>query len=204
MINLKAKKREEKVSNGIPAVLYGPKIGNISLEIDLKEFKEVYNKAGESTLITLLIGEEKALVLIHDVSFAPLTGEPFHVDFYQPILDKEVEAEVPLVFVGESPAVKNLGGTIVKEIQQVEVSALPQKLPHEIKVDLSKLETLEDEIKIKDLDIPQDVKVSKDPDETVANVQPPQKVEEELEEPIEENVEGVEKVEKPAEDEETE
>ncbi|MDD2913526.1 MAG: 50S ribosomal protein L25 [Candidatus Pacebacteria bacterium] len=206
MITLNAKKREKVKRDGvsIPAVVYGPKIETSSIEIDLKEFNDIYEKAGESTLVSLLIDDKKHPVLIHEVALDSLTGEPIHVDFYQPILDKEVEAQVPIVFFGESEAVKNLGGTIVKGIQEVEVKALPEKLPHEIKVDVSVLTDFEKEITIKDLFVGEGVKILREPDEVVANVQPPQKVEEELEKPVEEDVESVEKIKKEKEDEEKE
>jgi len=182
----------------LPAVLYGPKIKNSALEIDLKEFKKIYKEAGESSLISLQISGEtkdKFLVLIHEIKKDPITGEPLHVDFYQPILTEEVEVAVSLVFEGEAPAVKELGGTLVREISEVEVKALPQNLPHEIKINIEGLKTFEDEILIKDLKLPEGVKARREPDEIVAVVTPPEKVEEELEKPIEEEVEEVEKVE---------
>ena len=196
MITLKAKKREKTKRDGIiiPAVLYGPKIETMSIEINLKDFENIYEEAGESTLITLSLEEGNFLVLVKDVFLNSLTNQPSHVDFYQPVLNKEVEAEVPIIFIGESPAVKNLGGTIVKEMYEVDVRALPQKLPHEIIVDISVLTDFETEIAIKDLKIGEGVKILKEPDEIVANVQPPQKIEEELEKPVEENIEGVEKI----------
>jgi len=199
----KTKKLREKKE--IPAVLYGPKIKNIPLTVNLEEFNKVFREAGETTLVSLNIedkaGSEKSskeekkkfLVLIHDVSYDPISGLPIHVDFYQPILTEEIEAPVPLVFVGESPAVKDLGGTLVKEIQEIEVKALPQNLPHEIKVDISKLKTFEDEILVKDLEIPSGVEVQREPDEIVAIITPPEKVEEELEKPAEEEAEALEK-----------
>ena len=184
----------------IPAILYGKKIKSLPLEIDLKSFKKIYQEVGKTSLIDLEIkGSEKEekkkiSVLIHEVDLDPLTGEVIHVDFYQPILTEEVEATVPLVFVGEAPAVKNLGGTLIKEIQELQVKALPQKIPHEIKVDISKLETFEDEILIKDLEIPEGVKIDREPEEIVAVITPPEDVEKELEEPIEEKVEEVKEV----------
>lgn len=108
---------------------------------------------------------------------------------------------MPIVFEGEALAVKELGGTLVKEISEVTVKALPQNLPHEIKVGVENLKTFEDEILIKDLKIPKDVKIQKELDEIVAIVTPPEKVEEELGKPIEEKVEEVEKVEKVGEEE---
>jgi hypothetical protein len=77
----------------------------------------------------------------------------------------------------------------------LEARALPQNLPHEIKVSLDKLKTFEDDITVGDLSLPENVKAVKAPEEIIVSVVQPQKVEEELEKPIEENVEGVEKAE---------
>lgn len=210
MINLTAKIRKElgkKVKNlrkkGIlPGVLYGPKIESFSLEIDLKEFEKVYQAAGESSLIQLEIGQKKFLVLIYAVEIDALSQKPIHVDFYQPKLDEEITATIPLIFEGESQAVKDLGGTLVRNIHEVEVKALPQNLPHEIKVNIEKLKTFEDNILIKDLVLPKEVKTLKEAEETVALVTPPEKIEEELEKPVEEKVEEVKIVEEKKEEEE--
>jgi large subunit ribosomal protein L25 len=188
----------------LPAVLYGHKIKNLNLEVDLKEFEKIYSKAGESSLISLNVEgkKQKFLVLIHDIQFDSLTDKPIHVDFYQPELKEEVEVTVSLIFEGVPPAVKDLGGTLIKDISEVEVKAKPQNLPHEIKVDISSLKTFEDNIKISDLKISPGVKILKEPEEIVASVSPPEKVEEELEKPVEEKVEEVEKVEKKPKEEE--
>jgi large subunit ribosomal protein L25 len=111
-------------------------------------------------------------------------------------LTEEVEVKVPLVFEGTSLAVKDLGGTLVKNISELEVKALPQNLPHEIKVSIDRLNTFEDHILVKDLNIPKDVKVLAEPDEIVLSVSQPENVEEDLAETIEEKVEDVEQVEK--------
>lgn len=196
-IKLSAQKREKEKTNVIrkqgfiPAVLYGPKIENKNLKVSEKEFRKVFKEAGESSLITLEVeGEkDKFLVLIHDFQRDPVTGEFIHIDFYQPDLEKEVEAWVPIVTVGEAPAVKQLGGTLVKNVTEVLVKALPLNLPHEIKVDISKLETFDDEILTKDLQVGEGVKIMKDPEDIIISVSPPEKVEEELEKPEEEMVE---------------
>jgi len=200
------KVKELRKKGTIPAVLYGPKIENTILEMDSKEFGKIYKEAGESTLISLELPEKKlkALVLIHDVQADPVTGEPLHVDFFQPSLTEKTEAEVPLVFEGESKAVEDLGGTLVRNISEVMVKALPQELPHEIKVNIESLKTFEDEILIRDLEVLSGVEILKEPNEVVALVAPPEKVEEELEEPIEEKVEEVEKVEEKKVEKETE
>lgn len=211
-ISLKAKLRKEvgkktksiKKAGKIPAVVYGPAIKNILVEVDEKEFKKVFSQAGESSLIDLDVEGEKSKkpVLIHDLQKDPLTDKFIHIDFFQPSLTEEVQATVPLVFEGVAPAEKDLGGTLVKNIAEVEVKALPQNLPHEIKVSVAGLLTFKDHILIKDLALPPNVKVLKKEDEIVASVAEPKKVEEELAVPIEEKVEEVEKVEKPKKEEE--
>lgn len=135
MTNLKSKKRQEKgkkvkylrEEGKIPAILYGPKIKeNIPLWLDEKEFLKVYEEEGEGTLINLEIEGEKEpfSVLIHNVQIYPLDEKVVHVDFYQPILGEEIEATVPLVFEGESLAVKNLGGTLIKNLTEIEILSL--------------------------------------------------------------------------------
>lgn len=192
----------------LPAVLYGPKIKTLPLKTDLKEFQKIYKETGESSLISLEIEDkkEKYLILINEVKKDPLTGMPIHVDFYQPNLKEKIEAKVSLVFEGEAPAVKDLSGTLVKNISEIEVKAFPQDLPKEIKVNVENLKTFEDNILIKDLKVSEGVEILKEPEEIVILVMPPEKVEEELEKPIEEKVEEVEKVEekKPSSDEDVE
>ena len=193
MLILTAKIRNifgEKVKNlrdkgVLPGTLYGPKIEKpISVEVDLKELEKAYQKAGESSLITLNIEKEKFLILIHEIKREPISGKIIHIDFYQPRLDEETEVTIPLVFEGEASAVKDFGGTLVKNIHEVEVQALPENLPHEIKVNIEKLKTFEDSILIKDLVVPKNVKILKDPEEVVALVTPAEKVEDDLAKPI--------------------
>jgi len=211
MLSLSAKTRKisgKKVNvlrkKGIlPAVLYGSKIKPLSLEIDQKEFEKIYKDAGESSLISLAVDKgEKFLVLIHAVAKDSLTEKPIHADFYQPNLEEEVEVVVPIIFEGISLAVKDLGGTLVKNISELKVKAKPQALPKEIRVNIEKIETFENNILIGDLKIPTGVKILKDPHDIVALVSHPEKIEEELEKPIEEKVEEVEKVEEKREKEE--
>ena len=82
----------------LPAVLYGPKIKNENLAVDLKEFEKVYEQAGESTLISLEVGgKKKYLVLVYDLERDPLKDTPLHVDFYQPSLEEKIKVKVPLI-----------------------------------------------------------------------------------------------------------
>lgn len=196
--NLGKKAKLTRKLNRVPSVVYGPQTKNISIEVDEKEFKKVLIAAGESSLIELLIdGESKKAshpVLVHEIQKDPVSGKIIHIDFFQPSLTKEVEVKIPLVFEGTAPAEKELGGTLNKNMLEIEVKALPQNLPHEIKVNIESLKTFENHILVKDLILPSGVFVLKNQDKIVAAVLPPQKIEEELAVPIEENVEEVEKV----------
>ena len=190
--------KELRRQGQIPAVVYGFGVKNISIQLDEKEFKSVFGKAGESSLIELSVEGEKGKkpVLVHEIQKDPVSDKIIHIDFLQPSLTEEVEVMIPLIFEGTAPAEKDLEGTLVKNILELEVKALPQNLPHEIKISVDSLKTFEDHILVKDLVLPQGVKVLKKPEEIIVSVLPPQKVEEELAKEITENVEDVEKVEK--------
>ncbi len=190
------KTKSIKAQGKIPAVVYGPGVKNFSVEVDEKEFRKVFQKAGESSLVELLIdGEkEKKPVLVNEIQKDPVSDKIIHIDFFQASLKEEVEVMVPLVFEGVASAEKDLGGTLNKNMLEIEVKALPQNLPHEIKISIDSLKTFEDHIFVKDLVLPPNVTVLKKPDEIVVSVLPPQKVEEELATEIQENVEDIEKV----------
>jgi large subunit ribosomal protein L25 len=210
MLTLQAKIREEsgkktdklRKSGLIPAILYGPGLKeNLNLQVDAKEFTKAYQEAGHSSFIKLEVEGKKAkpqtfLVLIHALQKEPLSLSFSHIDFYQPDPDKEVKVKIPLVFEGESAAVKSLGAVLVKNIQEVEVRALPENLPHQILVNLSPLEEIGNAILVKDLNISKGVKILKSPEEIVVLSAAPQKIEEELAKPVEEKVEEVKVVEK--------
>ncbi len=186
MISIKAKNRKGKISESgfLPAVLYGPGIENISLEVDKKEFDKMFKEVGE-TLIGLDVDGKTYSVLIYDTQTDPMTMQTMHVDFYQPNLKEEVETEVPLELTGEAPALK-LGGTLITNMKELTVKALPKDLPNKIRIDVSSLMTFEDAITVKDIIVPAGVKIIDHPEEIVVQVVEPEKVEEELAKPIEE------------------
>lgn len=211
MITLKALQRKERGKQVvslrgagiIPAVLYGPhEKAGIILSVQRKEFEKVFKEAGESSLVSLEIENKATPVLIYDLQRDPISSQVTHVDFYQPPLDKEIEVTIPLVFEGQAPAVKDLGGTLIRNIQEVEVRALPQNLPHEIRVSVDTLSTFEDKILVRDLPAIANGKILRSQEDIIAQVVPPEKVEEELAKPVEEKIEEVGKVEKPKKEEE--
>lgn len=195
--------KESRKKGKIPAVLYGPSLKNLNLEVEPEEFEKTYKKVGSSSMITLLVDKKKFLVLIQAVQRDPISDKFLHVDFFQPSLKEEIEARIPLVFEGEAPAVKELGGTFVRNFAEIEIKSLPQHLPHEIRVGISELKTFEDIIFVKDIPVPENVKILRNPEDIVAFVARPEKVEEELAKPAEEKVEEVEVIKKGKIEEET-
>ena len=201
MLGLSSQKRnkEENVQalrnqGVIPGVMYGAKIETAMVKVDGKEFKNVYEEVGKSSLINLESQSGKTPVLIREVQREPVGDGIIHVDFYQPPLDEKIEVAVPLVFKEDALAVTQLGGTLEKHIQEVEVKALPQDLPHEIAVDISTLATFEDRILVKDLVHEASVEILRDPEDVIAQVVETKDIEAELEQPVVEDVEGVEQV----------
>jgi len=206
-IVIQAKKREVtgkrvktlREAGTMPAVLYGHNVPTQAIEISEKDFTKAFKVAGESTLVNLVVDGKPQSVLIHDVQNHYLHGMPIHVDFYAVNMNEKLKVHVPLHFLGEAPAVKALAGTLVKNINEVEVECLPADLPQNFEIDISTLNTFEDVIRIGDIKVSDKVIIIANPEEVIITVTPPRSEEEmkALEEKIEEDVTKVEGVVKP-------
>ncbi|MFA6476178.1 MAG: 50S ribosomal protein L25 [Candidatus Paceibacterota bacterium] len=178
MFKLSAKTRDisgKKVSGlrdggEMPAVIYGGKDDTKNILVNTIEFKKVFKGAGESSIVTLDLDGKKTDTLVHEVQFNPVTDEPVHADFYIVSQDKEIEVDVPLVFEGVPPAVKELGGSLIKVLHELPISALPKNLPHDIKVDVSVLVAMDSQILVSDLKLPAGVTATVEGDEVVASI----------------------------------
>lgn len=214
-INLKAQKRDPEKTRSqelrekdqIPAVVYGYRVKNQPLTLDAKQFEKVYQQAGTSNLVDLRVEKKKPVkVIVHEVQFNPVTDQIIHVDLYQIKMDQELRTEIPLKFINQAPAVEDEGGNLIIDREEIEVECLPKDLIDEIKVDISALQTFDDVIRIKDLNIPPGIKALEKKEEVVITTTAP-RTEEELEAleeaPTESDVEEVE-VEKEKEEEEAE
>jgi large subunit ribosomal protein L25 len=140
------------------------------IAVSRKEFEKVFKSGGESTVITLTGLETAKQALIQDVEVDAVTGAPIHADFYVIEKGQTVTVSVPLEFEGTSAAVKELGGILTKVMHELKIECDPAELPHAIIVDISKLATLDDQIKVKDLALPKSAKVEIDQDEVVAMI----------------------------------
>lgn len=154
----------------IPAVVYGPKQEALTISLPLSDFKRVLRSAGESSVIELAGLGASMQVLIHDVDVDPVTSIPRHADFYALEKGAKVEVAIPLVFVGESDAVK-AGARLVKVMHELDISAESANLPQEIEIDLSVLVEVGDQIHVKDISLPKGVTTPVDPEEVVVLTQ---------------------------------
>lgn len=193
-----------RAAGKVPAVVYGAQTKPENITIDRNAFLKLYQSAGESSLVELTVDQQSPLhVLIQDFQTDPVIDDIIHVDFRSVDLTKEIEATVDLEFIGEAPAVKTLGGTLVLSREYVDVRCLPTKLVRRIRVDLSPLATFEDGIRVKDLVLPEGMTVIDDPALSIAVVMPPRSEEElaSLDRAVEVDVSAVEVVGKKEEEE---
>lgn len=163
----------------IPAVVYHKGKAADSITVDAVAFDKVYEAAGESTIVDLAIDGTTRKVLIHDVQYASLTGKPMHIDFFEVDMKEKVQAAVELEFIGEAPAIKTHGGVLIKNMDEIEVEALPGDLVQKIQVDLSPLTELDSTIHVKDVVAPQGIEFKHDPENVVVSIAAPRVQEEE-------------------------
>jgi len=190
---LGSKVKSIRNSGYIPAVLYGKGQEALNLQMPIKEFSKVLKEAGESTLVYVNVDGKSYPTIIHDVAKDPVKDYVIHADFYKVSLSEKIKTKVSVVFVGESSAVKDLAGIFVRNINELEVEALPQNLPHEITVDISSLKSFGDQILVKDINLGSDVKIETEADAIIATVQEP-KSQEELDAELAAPMAGVEDV----------
>lgn len=158
----------------LPAVIYGHKQETSSLSLDQREFTKLFRHAGSTTLIDLIIDDNKPRkVLIHTVQLLPTTHAIQHVDFFVVNLKEKLQTQLSLSFVGTAEAVDTLGGTLITVKNEVEVECLPEDLIPELEVDISSLKTFADVIRISDLSVPTGMVILDDPEEVVVSIVQP-------------------------------
>lgn len=148
ILGKKVKKLRE--DGQLPAHVFGKGVEGENVLVSDKDFTKIFKQAGETGLIDLKIGAEKIRpVLIREVQYDALSGQPIHIDFFQVSLTQKVKVPVPLVQIGEQPEVVKLGEAIVLQtVNEVEVEALPTDLVEKIEVDISSLKTIDDAITV--------------------------------------------------------
>ncbi len=154
-----------------PANIYGHGIPSVAIQVSTQDIMRLLRQAGGHEIVYVVLdGEEPRPCFIKGVQQDPITDELLHVDFYQVSLTEKVRLEVPLHLVGEAPAVKELGATLLQTTEMVTVEGLPTAIPPFIEVDVSGLREPGQVIHVGDLQAPPGVTVVSDPDQVVAQV----------------------------------
>lgn len=171
----------------IPGVVYGPVIDNtISVSVERRVFDKFYMRNGHSTIFKLSWDGGEETVLIREVQQDPVRRDPLHIDFFAPNLNVVLRTMVPIALHGQSEEMVGILNTVLTE---VEIEALPAKLPHQLDIDIAHLLAVGDHIRVEDLTMPEGVELITSGEETIATVNP-ETVEEEPE--VEEVAEGEE------------
>jgi large subunit ribosomal protein L25 len=177
-----------------PCNIYGHGIESLPVQVDSRKLGHLLARAGGTDLISIKMKGETAPanVLIRAVQRNPMTGDPIHVDFYQVRMTEKLKAEVPLVFVGEAPAVKLKNVSLLHAMNTLQIEALPDDLPHNIEVDISVLAVPEQSLHVKDIKVSDKITILADPEQMIIKVAEVRK-EAEVVAPVAEAVEGEEK-----------
>ncbi len=181
-----------------PVHLFGHGIKSVALQCDTDMLKRVLAEAGRTRIINMKIESEKRprTVMAREVQKETRTSELMHVDFYQVKMAEEIKVEVPVVLVGESPALKFKENTLAHELNTITVECLPAKIPAHVELDISSLTEPEQALRVEDIELDKDIIILNDPELVVARIssRPVEKIEEEVieEEVVEEEVEAPE------------
>ena len=152
----------------LPAVMFGHDMETTPIMLDMRDASKTLGGVGSSTLVIIRLGEKEYPALVRERQYEVIYRTLLHVDFQVVSLSETINAEVAVILGDEeAPAVKNYGAMIIQGIETLEVESLPQDLPERIIVDLSSLEKIGDSILVKDLPVPESVKILEDPEAMV-------------------------------------
>lgn len=154
----------------IPAELYGRDTDNLHLAVQEKDFAKIYREAGEHTIVNLKTGGRDVPVIIYGAERDPMTGRIISVDFHRVRMDEKIHARVPIEFTGEPTGVKQSAFIFVTVLDELEIEALPNDIPHSIKVDVSALTKAGDAIHIGNLKLRDKIKPLSPPETVICSL----------------------------------
>ena len=160
----------------IPCILYGPAFKEaVPLTVTALELsKALSTEAKGNVLVNLKIeGDKKKTrtVMFRGFQRDPLKRNIIHVDLYELLMDHKLVVDVPVHLTGKAQGVA-LGGILQQESRTLKVECLPNQIPDKIDVDVTSL-TIGYSIHVKDITLPQGLKVVGEPNQTIALVAAP-------------------------------
>ena len=186
------KVRELRRLGVAPAHYYGRGAQSLSLQADVATLRKVVQEAGANIPVRVSVeGKiDGEICFVREVQWHPVNGSLLHVDFMRLDVTERVTAEVPVVTIGQSQAVRDLGGVLIQPFQTLLVEALPLDMPKEITVDITPLLEFGDSIRIGEVELPEGVDIMRNAVDMLVSVQEPRIEVEEEEEEIEGELEG--------------
>jgi len=177
-----------------PANIYGHRLESQSVQVDSLTLAHALKKLERNAILTLQVEGEGAArpVIVRHIQRDILDDKIVHVDFYQVSLVEKMKADVPLLLIGKSPAVEDLGGILLQGLDSISVEALPADIPPHMEVDISGLDSFDSSVHVRDLVLDPKVHLLTDPDSVITSVAPPKKVAEAAGPAEEEAAEGAE------------
>jgi len=155
----------------LPANIFGEDIKSQAVTLPVKDFLKAHRKTGETQIVYLqLENKEELPALIQNVQHHPVTNFIMHVDFRKVDLEKKIETDVPLKFVGRSEAVVQNKGILLPLAESLRVEALPGDIPKLIEIDISSLKELNDEIKVQEIKVKGDYVIKESPEKTAVRI----------------------------------
>jgi large subunit ribosomal protein L25 len=174
----------------IPAVIFGKGLDSLSVSVDYNDFSEVFEKAGETSVIDLMVEGKKHPVLIKEIQEHHITSEPIHIGFYEVNLKEKTRANIPVEIINEkeNDLIRSGEAIVLLILDEIEVEALPTDFPEKFIVDASALPEIDSVLTIADLDFDREKVevVDLEPDEVLAKLDYAQMLEEEEEEEVSE------------------
>ncbi|MEO8606783.1 MAG: 50S ribosomal protein L25 [Chloroflexota bacterium] len=154
----------------VPVVVYGPKTEPVNLQVEYRPLQIALMKAGGTNLIEIRYEGGSHIVLAREVQRDIIRTEITHVDFFAVDLLAKISIDVPIHFVGESPAVQARKGILITGPTMLTIETLPSHLMSQIEVDLSNLNEIGDAVHVRDLKLDADITIINDPDEMIARI----------------------------------
>lgn len=155
----------------VPVHLFGHKVDSMALQGEAAVVGKVVSQAGKTRLVSLTVGQagKSRNVMVREVQRDPIRGSLVHVDFYEVDMAEKIRVEVPILIVGESPALKIRENMLHQGLSSLVIECLPDKMPDKVDVDISSIKEVEEAVRVKDLHIP-DVVIVNEPDLVIAKV----------------------------------
>src|SRR5829696_3860260 len=172
---VKALRREGK----LPAVIYGRHTEPINVNLDAHSASLALGKLTPSSIVTINVDGTEYATLVREKQRDYIKNRLLHVDFLAVSMTELLRTNVRVYFIGVSGAVKDFNAVLVHNLEQLEVECLPTDLPERINVDISSLAKPGDSIRVREVQVPDTIRLLNDPD-TVVAVATFAKVEEEV------------------------